>query len=75
MHNSMNYIMNYLFLQVRPPDNDKEMLEMDALSLIILELNYSRPHDSKNDDVKVCQFFCFLYVQLLQLLKLVSQTF
>lgn len=38
---------------VRPPDNDKEMLEMDALSLIILELNYSRPHDSKNDDVKV----------------------
>lgn len=38
---------------VRPPDNDKEMLEMDALSLIILELNYSRPHDSKNNDVKV----------------------
>ena len=38
---------------MRPPDNDKEMLEMDALSLIILELNYSRPHDSKNDDVKV----------------------
>jgi len=38
---------------VRPPDNDKEMLEMDALSLIILELNYSRPHDSKSDDVKV----------------------
>jgi len=38
---------------VRAPDNDKEMRDVDALSLIILELNYSRPHDSKHDDVKV----------------------
>ena len=43
-----------LFLsQVRPPDQDKEMLEMDALSLIILELNYSRPFDPESDSVQV----------------------
>lgn len=37
---------------VTPTDNDKEMKIMDALSLIILELNYTRPHDP-NDNIKV----------------------
>ena len=39
--------------QVRPLDNDKEMTETDALSLIILELNYSRPFDPETDSVQV----------------------
>jgi len=38
---------------VRPLDNDKEMTETDALSLIILELNYSRPFDPIADSVQV----------------------
>jgi len=38
---------------VRPLDNDKEMTETDALSLIILELNYSRPFDPETDSVQV----------------------
>ena len=36
-----------------PLDNDKEMRETDALSLIILELNYSRPFDPESDSVQV----------------------
>ena len=40
-------------LKVRPLDNDKEMTETDALSLIILELNYSRPFDPETDSVQV----------------------
>ena len=40
-------------VQVRPLDNDKEMTETDALSLIILELNYSRPFDPIADSVQV----------------------
>ena len=39
--------------QVRPLDNDKEMTETDALSLIILELNYSRPFDPDTESVQV----------------------
>ena len=39
--------------QVRPLDNDKEMTETDALSLIILELNYTRPFDPETDSVQV----------------------
>ena len=38
---------------VRPLDNDKEMPETDALSLIILELNYSRPFDPDTESVQV----------------------
>ena len=34
-------------------DNDKEMTETDALSLIILELNYTRPFDPETDSVQV----------------------
>ena len=49
--------------QVRPLDNDKEMTETDALSLIILELNYSRPFDPETDSVQVSEailgIFCF----------------
>ncbi len=45
---------NILFShQVRPLDNDKEMTETDALSLIILELNYTRPFDPETDSVQV----------------------
>lgn len=40
-------------LTVRPPSADKEMTEMEALSLIILELNYSKPHEAKNSNVQV----------------------
>merc|ERR1719412_1030081 len=41
-------------IQTGPPlDNDKEMRETDALSLIILELNYSRPFDPETDSVQV----------------------
>ena len=54
---SFLFFVDPLFLQVRAPDNDKEMRDVDALSLIILELNYSRPHDSKHDDVKVSKTF------------------
>ena len=54
---SFLFFVDPLFLQVRAPDNDKEMRDVDALSLIILELNYSRPHDSKHDDVKVLKTF------------------
>jgi hypothetical protein len=32
-----------MLMQVLRTDGDKEMLEMEALSLIILELNYSTP--------------------------------
>ena len=44
--------------QVRPLDNDKEMTETDALSLIILELNYSRPFDPETDSVQVSWLLC-----------------
>ena len=44
---------NIFFSQVRPLDNDKEMTETDALSLIILELNYTRPFDPETDSVQV----------------------
>ena len=46
------------FSQGPPLDNDKEMRETDALSLIILELNYSRPFDPETDSVQVSWLLC-----------------
>jgi hypothetical protein len=41
--------------QVLRTDGDKEMLEMEALSLIILELNYSTPKP-EHVQVQICRY-------------------
>jgi hypothetical protein len=45
--------LNSWNIQVLRTDGDKEMLEMEALSLIILELNYSTPKP-EHVQVQIC---------------------